>query len=198
MHKDKRPVSGFFGKLPARGDFLTVGLPPPVVKSWDRTISAALAGAKATLADRWSGIWLEAPVWRFALPATMCGPVPLLGLWMPSIDRAGRYFPLMIAAACPAATPETMARHGTAWLDAAENAGRSAIADDLTPDQLTALIQPAPDLAAQPDAELPHNLEPHPLAGLWWTDGSPRVPAQGRVLDTMPDHATFLTMLDPT
>ena len=115
---------------------------------------------------------------------------------MPSIDKAGRHFPLMIAATSPGATPEQMARHGTAWLDAAEDAGRAAVADDLTPEQLTALIPPPPNLTATPDAGLPYDLQPQPGAGSWWTEGGPLVPAQGLVLQTMPDAATFRMMLD--
>jgi type VI secretion system protein ImpM len=198
MPNPEKPVSGYFGKLPARGDFVTTGLPSTVVRAWDRAVSSALASAKTTLADRWSDIWLQAPVWRFALPATMCGPTPLLGLWMPSIDKAGRHFPLMIATICPGATPEQMARHGSAWLDQAEDAGRAAIADDLTPEQLTARLPPAPDLIATPDNGLPYDLQIRPGAGFWWTDGSPRVPPHGLVLDTLPERATFVTMLDTT
>jgi type VI secretion system protein ImpM len=187
---------GFFGKIPARGDFVSAGLPVAAVKVWDRVISAALAVTKAALADRWTGIWLHAPVWRFALPETMCGPVPLLGLWLPSIDKAGRHFPLMIAATRPGATPEQMARHGTGWLDAAEDAGRAALADDLAPERLVGLIPSAPGLADAPGLGLPHALQPRPGAGLWWTDGAPLVAAQGLVLDRMPDAATFMAMLD--
>jgi type VI secretion system protein ImpM len=198
MSGTSEPCTGYFGKIPARGDFVNAGLPSSTVKAWDLAVSAALAGSKTNLGEHWSDIWLEAPVWRFAFPETMCGASPLLGLWMPSIDKVGRFFPLMIAATCPGLTPETMARHGTVWLDLAEHAGRSAIADDLTPEQLTALIQSAPDIAAQSDTGLPDKLELRPGVGLWWTEGSPRVPAQGRVLDTMPDRATFTTMLDAT
>jgi type VI secretion system protein ImpM len=188
--------AGYFGKIPARGDFVAAGLMSPIVKAWDLIISSALAAGKAALADRWSEVWLQAPVWRFALPETLCGPAPILGLWMPSIDKAGRHFPLMVAAICPGATPEEMARHGTLWLDAAEDAGRAAIADDLTPDQLKARIPPPPDLAATTDTGLPYNLQPRHGAGLWWTSGAPLVHAQGLVLDTMPDGATFVAMLD--
>jgi type VI secretion system protein ImpM len=188
--------AGYFGKIPARGDFVTAGLPPAAVQAWDSIISTALAGSKAALGDRWSDIWLEAPVWRFALPETMCGSVSILGLWMPSVDKAGRHFPLMIAATCPQASPEQMVRHGTAWLDGAEDAGRAAIAEDLSPDQLKTLIPPPPDLTASIDAGLPYDLQPRLGSGLWWTDGAPLVPAQGRVLDGMPDVATFIAMLD--
>jgi type VI secretion system protein ImpM len=196
MSGNEQPVSGFFGKLPARGDFVSSRLTPPVARAWDSFISSVLAAAKEDLADRWSEVWLEAPVWLFALAGTMCGPSPLLGLWMPSIDKAGRHFPLMIATTSPGATPEQMARHGTEWLNAAEDAGRAAIADDLTPEQLAALIPPPPDLTATPDTGLPHDLKPRLGAGLWWTDGAPLVPAQGLVLDTMPDASRFRAMLD--
>jgi type VI secretion system protein ImpM len=184
-----------FGKIPARGDFVSAGLPPGVTRAWDQAISGALAAARNVLADRWDDVWLQAPVWRFAFPETMCGPAPLFGLWMPSVDRAGRHFPLMLAATAPGATTEQMVRHGTAWLDAAEDAGRAAIADDLSPSQLAALIPAPPNLSAEPDADLPHGLCPRPHAGLWWTDGAPLVPAQALVLDTMPDGALLVAML---
>jgi type VI secretion system protein ImpM len=187
--------TGFFGKLPARGDFVGTGLPSAIVRPWDQAISAALAAARAALADRWPEIWRYAPVWCFALPEALCGPAAIIGLWMPSIDRVGRAFPLMIATTCPGATPETMARHGTAWLDAAEDAGRAALAEDLGPDRLAALIPPPPDLAATFDAGLPCGLHPRPGAGLWWTAGGPHVAAQGLALAALPDGAAFLAML---
>ena len=114
--------AGFFGKIPVRGDFVSAELPSSVVRAWDEMVSRGLAAVRSTTATDFSEIWLEAPVWRFALPAGQCGPSPLLGLWMPSVDRAGRYFPLMIATTCPDASPERMARHGNSWLDAAEDA----------------------------------------------------------------------------
>jgi type VI secretion system protein ImpM len=126
----------------------------------------------------------------------MCGPAAILGWWMPSVDRVGRHFPLMFAACCPGAEPAQIARAGTAWLDAVEEAGRAALADDLSPDELAARIPPAPDLVHAPETELPYGMIPRPGAGLWWTAGSPRVPAQGLVLDAMPDVATFVAMLD--
>ena len=193
---DPAHSTGYFGKIPSRGDFAGVGLPSATVKAWDRIISPAFAAAKVALADAWPDVWLDAPVWRFALARDICGPGPLLGLWMPSINKAGRHFPLMIAATCPWATPEQMARHGAAWLDAAEDAGRAAIAEDLTPDQLAALIPPRPDFAAEPDAGLPYGRQPGPEGGLWWTCGAPLVPAGALVRDAMPDAATFISMLD--
>ncbi len=92
---------------------------------------------------------------------------------MPSVDQVGRYYPLMIAATCPEATPEQMVRHGAAWLDAADDAGRVAIADSLTSAQLAMLIPPPPDLLAAQESTPPHALQPRSGAGCWWTEGAP-------------------------
>ncbi len=182
-------VAGFFGKIAGRADFVAARLPRSSTDPWEAWVAEALAGSRAALAEAWVDVWLAAPVWRFALPAGMCGPDPLLGLWMPSVDKVGRYYPLMIAATtgrAPAAR----------WLDAAEEAGRAAIAHDLSPDELGARIPPPPDLAATSDAGPPYGMRHRPGAGLWWTEGGPRVPAQALVLDTMPDRASFVAMLD--
>jgi type VI secretion system protein ImpM len=187
---------GFFGKLPAQGDFVRAGLPRGTVEMWDQWLSAVLFGSQTVMGDSWRPAWMEAPVWRFALSNGMCGPDGIVGLWMPSVDRIGRYFPLMIGSCRPGDGPSLMTRGGMTWLDAAEAAGRMALADDLSPDELAARIPPAPGLVHVPETNLPYGMVPRPGAGLWWTEGSPRVPAQGLVLDAMPDVATFVAMLD--
>ena len=47
----------------------------------------------------------------------MCGAQAVLGLMLPSVDRAGRYFPLTFAALSRMALPDGS---GEAWLDAAK------------------------------------------------------------------------------
>jgi type VI secretion system protein ImpM len=188
--------TGFFGKLPAHGDFVRSGLPSATMQRWDEAISHALIICRKVLEDRWRHTWLGAPIWRFALPPGMCGLEPLLGICIPSTDKVGRLFPLMIAVTCTGATPRRMVCYGAAWLDAAEVAGRSAIADNLTSGQLKSLIPPPPDFTVTADAGLPYNLQPRPRAGVWWTKGVPLVGAQGLVLDAMPDGATLMAMLD--
>jgi type VI secretion system protein ImpM len=183
-------TTGFHGKLPARGDFVGAGLDRAWVAALDTCVSAGMAEAMARSGDDWTGIWLAAPVWRFALAEPAA-----LGVWIPSVDRVGRFYPLMIVAMLPGAVPDAMARHGGGWLDAAEDAGRAALADDLAPEALRAGIPPAPDLEASPDAGLPPGVAPRPGASLWWTEGAPRVPAHGLVLDALPDPATFAAML---
>ena len=84
-----------------------------------------------------SGIasWLEAPVWRFVLPPGLCGRNGVLGIWLPSVDKAGRYSPLTIAAV---ASTDWAPHVGTmtSFLAASEQAGRDALEYDLSPAEL--------------------------------------------------------------
>ena len=63
-----------------------------------------MASSRAALGDRWLDVYLTSPAWRFAAAAGACGPVPVIGLIVPSVDRVGRYFPLTIVAELPAQT----------------------------------------------------------------------------------------------
>src|ERR1700744_3183202 len=89
---------GFFGKLPARGDFVREGLPRDFTDAWDAWWQRGLAAVQQRPRQEWQASWLEAPVWRFILPPGLCGRGAVLGLWLPSVDSVGRYSPLTIAA----------------------------------------------------------------------------------------------------
>ncbi len=178
--------AGFFGKLPSRGDFLRVGLPRSFTDPWDDCMGRAMAGSRALLGEAWLPAWMEAPVWRFALPAGMCGSEAALGVWMPSVDRAGRHFPLTLVQLSPDW------RDAGRWLAAAEAAGVAGLVEDLPPEVVLARLtegnaEPVglPDLTAFGDGY-----------ALWWTDGSPFVPAGCLALGALPDAAVFASMID--
>ena len=95
------PEVGFYGKLPSHGDFLQRRAPEAFVTLWDDWLQAAMAESRAALGEAWLGIYLTSPVWRFAAAAGACGPGPVAGVLVPSVDRVGRYFPLTIVAALP-------------------------------------------------------------------------------------------------
>lgn len=176
--------AGFFGKLPARGDFVRHGLPGTLVSALDEWCQRVLPGSRARLGDGWNDAWMEAPIWRFLLPAGSCGPGAAAGLWLPSTDRAGRLFPLVIAMAAP--TWPELSRCGL-FLDAAETIGLAAIERDLTPDQLGTALAGIPVSEEDP--------VPEPRAGTWWTAGSERVAPGSRFFSGMPDEAAFTAML---
>ncbi len=63
---------------------------------------------------------MEAPIWRFLLPAGACGAQAALGVWLPSVDRVGRQFPLALCALAPLGADLL---DGGAWLDGGGSGG---------------------------------------------------------------------------
>ena len=184
---DAGGIAGFYGKLPARGDFVRAGLPRAFTDPWDDWLGTAIAGSRERMGEGWLPAYLEAPVWRFSLPAGLCGALPVVGLMIPSVDKAGRYFPLTFAALCEIGDAVE------AWLDRCEDAGFAALEQDTPPDAIIAMI-------GQPDAAL-HDRDRVDSPGcdsIWWTEGSPRVPASRMSLSGLPDVATYASMLGET
>ena len=56
---------GFFGKLPAVGDFVRRRVDDAVVDTWDAWLQGAMASSRDALGDRWLDLYLTAPMWRF-------------------------------------------------------------------------------------------------------------------------------------
>lgn len=94
---------GLYGKLPAAGDFVARALPSAFVACWDDWLQRSLVASRAQLGHGWTEVYLESPIWRFALQPQVCGPLSWAGVLMPSVDRAGRYFPLTLTAPIPPA-----------------------------------------------------------------------------------------------
>jgi type VI secretion system protein ImpM len=91
-------VAGCFGKLRGNGDFVTRRLPACFVEPWDAMLQAALLASRAARGPAWLDAYLTAPLWRFALGGGVLGESGWAGVLMPSVDSAGRHFPLTIAA----------------------------------------------------------------------------------------------------
>jgi type VI secretion system protein ImpM len=211
--------SGFAGKLPARGDFCTRGLPRSFSEPWDAWLAEAMTGSRAILGDAWLPAWLEAPVWRFTLPAGQCGPDAVAGVLLPSVDKAGRHWPLMLGAVGVTCAPDE------AWFDALEDAGMEAVLADAPPEQVETMLcgigDPSPahsfpspasgggsgwgcEDAGGPDSGAPATALPRIAAeggsrlATWRTLGAPRVAPKTRSLGALPSAADFAAMLaDP-
>lgn len=168
---------GFFGKIPARGDFVRAGLSTDFTASWDRWLQRVMPEGERRLGAEWAATWRVAPVWRFALSAGQCGGRPIVGLWLPSVDSAGRRFPLTLAA--------ESAGIDDGFLDAAERIGREAVAHDLAPAAIAARLAALRSAGAAPAAR----------RGRWWSAGGPFVAAADLELDALPDAARFAWML---
>lgn len=161
-----RPATGFFGKLPSHGDFLSRRLPRAFLDPWDAWLQEAITESRRGLDTAWLDAYLVSPVWRFCLSAGLCGPDGWAGLLMPSVDRVGRYFPLTVARLVPAeANPFEVPGALQAWYAAAEALMLAALEDgfdlpgwdagvealDTEGDMALGLVQPAgPPSGADP------------------------------------------------
>jgi type VI secretion system protein ImpM len=102
-------TAGWFGKIPALGDFASRRLSPAFIHAWDDWLQRGFAASRAQLGADWLANYLNSPIWRFALMPGVCGPEAWAGLVMPSVDKVGRHFPLTLAQPLPD-TPDLVLR----------------------------------------------------------------------------------------
>ncbi|UYY57207.1 type VI secretion system-associated protein TagF [Sphingomonas sp. S2-65] len=81
-----------FGKLPAHGDFVARGLAAEERDTLDRWLSDGMTQARARLGAKFEERWDRAPPWRFA-------GSDMAGVLAPSVDAAGRRYPIYLALA---------------------------------------------------------------------------------------------------
>jgi type VI secretion system protein ImpM len=87
---------GAFGKIPSLGDFFSINLDHSTVEKLDQWMQTALLTVSEKLGLRWDECYMNAPIWRFALCAGTVSKNHALGVMMPSVDRVGRKFPLIL------------------------------------------------------------------------------------------------------
>jgi type VI secretion system protein ImpM len=122
---------GFYGKLPSHGDFLRRRVSDAFVEAWDHWLQECMAASQSALGDKWLEVYLTSPAWRFACSAGACGPVPVMGLMAPSVDRVGRYFPFTLVVELPAGESLlTAIRASEAFFNAAERLVIAALESD--------------------------------------------------------------------
>lgn len=92
-------ASGFFGKIPSLGDFVSRRLVPPFRDEFDDWLQAGLVASRSALGSDWLPTYLGCPIWRFVIAQPDQGQGARAGVWLPSVDRAGRYFPFAIISA---------------------------------------------------------------------------------------------------
>ena len=122
-------ASGFYGKLPGLGDFVSRRLPAQFVQPWDLWLRESLAASRAHLAQEWLDHYLTSPLWRFVLAPGIAGQFGWAGVLMPSVDRVGRYFPLNLACPLEAAANPFQVLCRTDWFERAETVALMGLED---------------------------------------------------------------------
>lgn len=125
-------TAGFFGKIPAAGDFVTRDLPADFVRRWDRWLARHLA----PLLDGSSETGY--PPLRFCVGEAVGGPAS--GVVLASADRAGRAFPLTLATLTWVSPGDS----SEPWFGALEDAGVAAVDGELDAEGLRAKLAALP------------------------------------------------------
>lgn len=119
---------GWYGKLPALGDFASRRLPQGFVAAWDAWLQRGMAYSQEHLGGAWLDTFLTAPVWGFVLGARTLETRTWGGIVLPSVDRVGRYFPLTLCAPLPGfSLGEAALASVQRWTDALEDAARQGL-----------------------------------------------------------------------
>ncbi|MDX8533961.1 type VI secretion system-associated protein TagF [Mesorhizobium sp. VK25A] len=127
-------LPGFYGKMPAAGDFVTRRLPGDFVRVWDRWLAqhiVPLFGVET---------WPAGTALRF-----LSGPGSFgasAGIVLQSADRVGRQFPLSVVARLSEA-PLKLA-YADAWFESIEAPALAAQRGELAPDELDTALGALP------------------------------------------------------
>ncbi|MER9234702.1 type VI secretion system-associated protein TagF [Mesorhizobium sp. M0622] len=137
-------LPGFYGKMPATGDFVTRRLPGDFVRNWDRWLAQHLV----PLLGRET--WPRTTALRF-----LAGPASFgasAGIILQSADRVGRQFPLSVVAQLPEVCVELA--YADAWFAEIEKVAIAAQNGELTPDELDGALATLPAPPVEPGEEL--------------------------------------------
>jgi len=192
-------ASGFFGKIPSQGDFVTRRLPWEFTSAWDDWLQQGMHASRVALGERWLELYLSAPIWRFQLAPGLCGPLGWRGVFFASVDRVGRYFPLTLAfASAPAGTRAgagvacTLAGDEAGWF-AAEEAALAGLDPLLPIDEferaLQALAEPAGDVA-DPGSDAACGVH-------FFSAATEDSPARRLAFPALPDPKVFVDLIVP-
>lgn len=137
--------TGFFGKLPAHGDFIHRGLPGHCINLWDDWLQSVVGATREQLGEHWLDVYLTSPIWRFALSPGVIDEHLWAGISLPSVDRVGRYFPFSILSRAPAQVPATLViAENDAWYQAMEEVALQALDGHLLIDDMAQRVQATP------------------------------------------------------
>jgi type VI secretion system protein ImpM len=184
-------IAGWFGKVPALGDFASRRLPESFVARWDPWLQLGLMASREMLGERWLEVYLNAPIRRFELAPGVVDQQAWVGILMASVDRVGRHFPLTMAVALAAgAPPASRAMEADAWFAGIGALALRALDLSFTVEQLEE------GLAALPYPALDERSAP-PLRGSAWWIGASTVATSMLEFEGLPSPADFARLLSP-
>jgi len=197
-------AAGWFGKLPALGDFASRRLPAAWIDAWDGWLQHELVRSRAQRGDgAWLALYLVAPVRRFWLAPGLLASPAWLGVMMPSVDSVGRHFPFTLATALPPGHDDLVdALANDNWLEAADAVARQVLDPAFDVQALEQAVLDMPGLHGERRVEahagtlLAQQLREaeRSLRSAWWCEGAEQT-ADFVVADALPSDDLFDALL---
>lgn len=163
-------TTGWYGKIPSLGDFISRRLPLDFINLWDHWLQQTITQSQIQLGDNWVNHYLVSPIWRFILMPGICGDRMWIGILMPSVDKIGRYFPLTIATPLESdSTSFFTALSAQSWYQSLEQLALNTLNITLMPDDIDQALADHPF----PQYEIPDH---SPLVDNftdWWKINNP-------------------------
>ena len=134
-------MMGWFGKLPSAGDFAGRGLPVPLKETVHGWMSSGMAALKISRPADWQAVYLVSPVWHFLIGPGIWDKSPLIGCLAPSIDKVGRYSPLIVLRSFDKRNLSSVLPPENRWLYRVDMMLRRVIGERITIDGLHDLLR---------------------------------------------------------
>ncbi|PRH88307.1 type VI secretion system-associated protein TagF [Labrys okinawensis] len=186
---------GFFGKVPSHGDFVSTGLGRQAETELVNWLQSGLQESEQTLGTQWENLFHASPPWRFVIERSLWGHATMVGILLPSRDRVGRSFPLVIAARLGNYEgPARLFCFDESWFTAAEAIAETSTLRDF---DITAFLGGLKRLRLPQARPVP---PPPPGAAdgrvsLWWTVESGTGRASGFKTQGAPRAGDFVRLL---
>jgi len=210
---------GWFGKLPSVGDFAGRGMSGHL----QETIHQWIAGGMMTLVEaqpqEWLDAYLVAPVWHFVMNAGVWDGPALTGCIAPSVDKVGRYSPLLALRSFDKRRVSEVLPPQSRWLYQVDATLRRVIRDRLPVDSVLGALQEQLNLEDKmtnrdsaagilndlgiidgiSDAnkawfswpDLPTLFKDRKDRSFWWSEPSPKRPPRQIIHSGSPDEVLF-------
>ena len=217
---------GWFGKLPSTGDFAGRGMPralQEVVHDW---ISSGMAALACLHQEDWQDGYLVSPVWHFAVNSGIWDNPALVGCVAPSVDKIGRYSPLMAVRAFDWRDISLVLPPRSRWLYQVDEILRRVISEGIAVEEVYDL------LAEKLESEAVTRQNENSAAGIlgdlgivdsstvdvgkawfswpdlptlfadrsnrsfWWAEPSPKSPPRKIIHSGKPDSSLFCLLMD--
>lgn len=217
MGRPRQPLVGWFGKLPAVGDFAGRGLPVGLREDVYGWFAAGMARLLEQYGEQWQEAFRLAPVWHFAMNAGVWDERALIGCVAPSVDRVGRCSPLIAMRSLESDGVDAHLPPQSDWSCKVESLLRRVISENLAVDSvqfeletslaldkhLTSGVDSAAGILAElgigdegspnwfswPD--LPERFGERPRRSFWWAEPSPNKPPRQFIHNGAPDAELF-------